>query len=184
MKITKRDIEILNFLKEVCVADTKTISILFFNSSIRRCNQRMKILKDNKKVKCFRENILSPNIYYNRRKPTNLKHKLVCGQLIASLKQQNIEVLKYRIPFKIGQIIADMVMVVRINGKIKIYFCEIERTKKLDKEKYLDLYFSRKWKKVFPIMPSILVISDKNINTDYNVLDIKKCKYDLSDLSI
>ncbi|WP_297136392.1 hypothetical protein [Terrisporobacter sp.] len=73
MKMMDRDIEIVKFLKEVGVADTRTISTLFFNGGIRRCNQRLNTLKDNKKLKVFRENILSQNIYYIGRKPSNWK---------------------------------------------------------------------------------------------------------------
>lgn len=184
MKITKRDIEILNFLKEVCVADTSTLSILFFNGSIRRCNQRLKILKDNKKVKCFRESVLSKNIYYIGRKPANWKHKIIFSQLLAELKLKEIEVLKYRSSFKIGSLIADGLIVINDSGEVKIYFVEGERTKKLDINKYELLYYSREWENILPVMPGILCITDKNINTDHKVLNIKSCKWDLSNLKI
>ena len=184
MKITERDMKILDFLKEVNVADTKTLSILFFNGSIRRCNQRLKILKDHKKIKCFRENILLPNIYYVGRKPTNWKHKIVFSQLLGVLKLNKVNILKYRTPFICGSVIADGFIAINAHGVNKIYFVEVERTKKLDTGKYIDLYYSRKWKDFFPIMPSILCISDRKINTDRNVLDIKTCKIDLSNLQI
>lgn len=37
---------------------------------------------------------------------------------------------------------------------------------------------------VFPIMPRILCITDKRINTEHKVLDIRTCKWDLSNLKI
>lgn len=183
MKITERDIRILEFLKEVNIADTKTLSTLFFNSSLRRCNQRLKILKDHKKIKCFRENILSPNIYYIGRKPKSWKHKIVFSQLLAELKLQGIEILKYRCPFKVASVIADGFIAINVDGINRIYFVEVERTKELDVDKYIDLYYSRKWKEFFPVMPSILVISDKKVS-NINVLDIKSCKLDLEDLIV
>ena len=184
MKTTERDVKILEFLKEVNVADTKTLSIIFFNSSLRRCNQRLKILKDHKKIKCFRDNILSPNIYYIGRKPTNWKHKIAFSQLLGVLLLNNINILKYRTPFICERVIADGFIAISIDGVNKIYFVEVERTKKLDTDKYIDLYYSRKWKYFFPIMPSILCITDRKINTNHNVLDIKTCKIDLSNLRL
>lgn len=181
MIITERDIKILEFLKEVNVSDTKTISILFFNGSIRRCNQRLKILKDHKKIKCFREDILSPNIYYIGRKPTNWKHKIVFSQLLGVLQLNNIKILKYRTPFIVGNIIADGFIAVNVDGVNKIYFVEVERTKKLDTDKYIDLYYSRKWKELFPVMPSILCISDKKVR-DSSILDIKNINLNLDSI--
>lgn len=178
MIITERDIKILEFLKEVNVSDTKTLSILFFNGSLRRCNQRLKILKDHKKIKCFREDILSPNIYYIGRKPTNWKHKIVFSQLLGVLKLNEIKILKYRTPFIVGSVIADGFIAINIKGINKIYFVEVERTKKLDTDKYIDLYYSRKWKEFFPVMPSILCISDKKVSKS-SVLDIKNINLNL-----
>lgn len=183
MKITERDMKILEFLKEVNVADTETLSILFFNGSIRRCNQRLKILKDHKKIKCFRDNILSPNIYYIGRKPINWKHKIVFSQLLGEMQLNNIKILKYRTPFICGSVIADGFIPISIDGVNKIYFVEVERTKKLDVDKYTDLYYSRKWKELFPVMPSILAISNKKV-PQVKVLDIKVCKLDLQDLIV
>ena len=48
-------------------------------------------------------------------------------------------------------------------------------------KKYIDLYYSRAWKDKFPVMPRILVITDKKVKTD-SKLDITVCKLDLSDL--
>lgn len=181
MIITERDIKILEFLKEVNVSDTKTLSILFFNGSLRRCNQRLKILKDHKKIKCFRDDVLSPNIYYIGRKPTNWKHKIVFSQLLGVLQLNNIKILKYRTPFICGSVIADGFIAINNNGVNKIYFVEVERTKKLDVDKYETLYYSRKWRSLFPVMPSILCISDKKVR-DSSVLDIKNINLNLDSI--
>lgn len=181
--ITDRDKEIKEFLKEVSVADTRTISILFFNGTgIRNCQKRLKQLVDAKYIKSYRENVISQNIYFIR-KPKNIPHKIKFSQLLAEIKLQNIELLKYKCPFKIGDVIADGLIVIKDRGKVKIYFVEAERTKKLDINKYLDLYYSRAYKEKFPVMPRILVISDKKCSTN-DVLNIRNCKWDLSDLKI
>lgn len=182
--ITDRDKEIKEFLKEVSVADTRTISLLFFNGTgIRNCQKRLKQLVDAKYIKCYRENVISQNVYFIR-KPKNIPHKIKFSQLLAEIKQQNIELLKYKCPFSIGDVIADGLIVIKDRGKVKLYFVEAERTKKLDVSKYENLYYSRAWKEVFPVMPSILCISDKRIDVDHNVLNIRSCKWDLSNLKI
>lgn len=183
MIITERDIKIKEFLKEVSVADTKTISILFFNGSLRRCQQRLKILTDINYIRFFREGIPCQNIFYVGRKPKSWKHKIVFSQLLSELKLQNIEILKYRTPLKICNVIADGFIAINENGINKIYLIEVERTKNFNVNKYIDLYYSRKWKDLFPIFPSILVITDKKIEVN-DKLNIKKCKLNLSDLKI
>ena len=142
--ITDRDRQIINFLKEVNVADTKTIAILFFNGGIRRAQQRLKILCDSNHIKVFRDTAITQNVFYVGRKPKNWKHKIVFSQLLAQLKLNNITILKYRTPFKIDQVIADGFIAININGKNKIYLVEVERTKSFNTNKYLELYYNRK----------------------------------------
>ena len=181
--ITDRDKKIKEFLKEVSVADTRTISILFFNgTTMRNAQKRLKQLVDIKYIKSYRENVISQNVYFIR-KPKNIPHKIKFSQLLAEIKLQNIELLKYKCPFSIGDVIADGLIVIKDRGKVKIYFVEVERTKKLNINKYMDLYYSRTYKDKFPIMPRILVISDKKCPTN-DVLTIKNSKWDLSDLKI
>lgn len=182
--ITGRDEKIKSFISEVGVCDTKTLHILFFqNTTMRNCQKRLKQLVDAKYIKSYRENVISQNVYFIR-KPKNIPHKIKFSQLLAEIKQQNIELLKYKCPFKIDDVIADGLIVIKDRGKVKIYFVEAERTKKLDISKYENLYYSRAWKEAFPVMPRILCITDKKINADHKVLNIRVCKWDLSDLKI
>lgn len=179
--ITERDKNIKEFLEVVQIADTKTIHTLFFNNTtIRNCTKRLKQLADYRFIKVYRENMLEQNVYYAKNKPTNIKHKIVFSQLIAELRKKNIEVIKYLTPFKIGDMIADGLIVIKLNDEVKIYFVEVERTKKLNTKKYEELYYSRKYKDKFPLMPSILCITDRKTNTDHNVLNIITCKMDFS----
>ena len=182
--ITNRDEDIKAFLEEVGIADTKTLHALFFpNTTMRNAQKRLKQLADTKYIKCYRKDVISQNVYFVK-KPGNIPHKIKFSQLLAEIKRQNIELLKYKCPYKIGDIIADGLIVIRDNGKIKVYFVEAERTKKLNISKYENLYYSRAWKEVFPVMPRILCITDKKINTEHKTLDIRVCKWDLSDLKI
>lgn len=183
MIITDRDIKIKEFLQEVSVADTKTMSALFFNGSLRRCQQRLKILTDNNYIRYFREGIPSQNIFYTGRKPKNWKHKIIFSELLAELKLQNIEVIKYKCPLKINSVISDGFMAIKRDDSVELYFIEVEITKNFDLDKYLDLYYFKKYKEKFPVMPNILVITNKQVKKD-DVLNIKNCKLDLSNLKI
>lgn len=187
--ITDRDKEIKEFLEDVEVADTKTIHEVFFNGTcIRNCQKRLKQLTNIRFIKSYRENTISQNIYYAKNKPKNWKHKIVFSQLLGVLHQQGIEVLKYRTPFVIdtgaNKVISDGLIITRINEQVDIFFIEVELTKKPNYKKYEDLYYSRKYLDKFPIMPTILVVTDKRINTNHKVLNIKSSKLNFSNLDI
>ena len=183
IKIGRRDEEIKQFVQNTGCCDTNTIASIFFNGGIRNCQKRMKQLTENGFVKVFRPSIFEQNIFYVKTKPRNWKHKIVFSQLIGELYRLNIEVLKYKTPYKLNNCIADSIVVIRIDDEIRIYYVEIERTKYLNQNKYLKLHYDRSWKTVgMPFEPSILVITDKNINTDNTVLDIRKVNLNFDNL--
>ena len=173
VKLTDRDLKIIDFLKNNKVADTTTLSNIFFDGSLRSCQHRLKKLVDNGDLKAFRENILSPNIYYTKKKPTSYKHAIKVTQFIAELHKLGIEILKIKTPYAIGNMIADSLIVCRVNGDVKILWLEVELTKFFNLNKYEDLYYSRKWKEVLPNFGSIVVVSDKKVKTN-NKFDIIK----------
>ena len=182
VKLQDRDVKIIDFLKNNKVADTTTLSNIFFNGSLRSCQHRLKKLCDNGDLKVFRENILSQNIYYTKKKPSSYKHALKVTQFIAELHKLGIEILKIKTPYAIGNMIADSLLVVRINGDVKILWLEVELTKFFNLSKYEDLYYSRKWKEVLPTFGSaIVVVSDKNVKTN-NKFNIIKIKTDFSNI--
>ena len=184
MRLTQRDVEIIDFLKRVVVADTQTILKIFFkDASLRTCQARLKMLVDNKHIKCFRENILEQNIYFISRKPSSYKHKIVFSRLIGEMHAQDIEIIKYKTPLKLHNIIADGFIIYRKDDQERMLFVEVERTKFFQIQKYEDLYYSRKWNQNFLEFPSILVITDKKVKTN-NKFDIKVSKLDLSDLKL
>lgn len=182
IKLTERDYQIIDFLKNVKVAYTNTINILFFNS-LRACQSRLKKLVDGKYIRCFRPNKFSQNIYYIGIRCSNWKHKIIFSNLIGKLKELDIEVIKYVTPIKISSIIADGFIAIKKNDINQIYLVEVELTKYFNVKKYEDLYYNRGYKEKFPVMPGILVITDKNIDTNAK-LNIKKSKLDLTDLKL
>lgn len=181
--ITERDKEIIQFLKDFKVATTTTIADIYFNSSIRPCQRRLKHLSEHGYIKSYQENIITEKIHYVRKKPVNLKHALILSEFISKLKINNIEILKYKVPYKIDNVIADAFIAIKVNNQNYIYFVEVENTKKFDLDKYEKLYYSRTWKDIFPIFPGIIVISDRQVknNNKFNIINIK---LDLKDLKL
>ncbi|MGL5642392.1 MAG: hypothetical protein ACRDDM_08985 [Paraclostridium sp.] len=179
--LTERDQQIIKFLKDFKCATTKTISNMFFNSSIRPTQRRLKYLSEHGYIKSFQENVITEKIHYIKKKPTNLQHALILSKFISKLTLQDIEILKYKVPYKLENIIADAFIAIRKDNRNYIYFVEVENTKQFNLSKYEQLYYNRSWKDKFPIFPGIIVITDKNIkkNEIFNIIDVK---LDLSNL--
>lgn len=186
VKLQDRDVKIIDFLKNNKCADTMTLSNIFFNGSLRSCQHRLKKLCDNGDLKVFRENILSQNIYYIKKKPSSYKHAIKVTQFISELHKLGIEVLKVKTPFKCGNLIADSLIICRINGEVKILWLEVELTKFFNLNKYEDLYYSRKWKEVLPSFGSIVVVSGKKVKTNdkFNIIKIKTDFSNIEDLML
>lgn len=181
--LQERDYNIIQFLKDFKVATTSTIADIFFNSSIRPTQRRLKFLTEHGYIRAYQENIITQKVYYIKRKPAQIKHSLILSSFIAELKKNNIDIIKYKVSYKLENIIADCFLALKINNKNYIYFVEVENTKKLDVKKYEDLYYSRKYKSVLPIFPSILVISNKQ-HTQHNKLDIKLIDTEFKNIDI
>lgn len=181
IRLTQRDNDIIDFLNEVKVADTQTLCNIFFNGKLRASQLRLKALADYKYIKAYRENVISQNIYYVKRKPSQIKHSLILSQFIGKLYSLGIEVLKIKVPLKVGKVIADGFIAIKYNNEPKIFLIEVENTKYFDTGKYIELKQTREYKSKFPVMPSIICISDKNNKTD-DRLDIIFLKTDLSDI--
>lgn len=164
MRLTDRDNQIIDFIKTCGVVDTETICKMFFDGGLRTCQIRLKKLVDSKHIKKIeRETFLDQNVFYINKKPKQLKHKLLFSKFVAELQCLGAEILKIKSPLKIGNVIADGFITYSLNGEYKILFVEIELTKYFNLKKYEELYYSRKWKEMFPVYPGIAVITDKNV---------------------
>lgn len=185
VKLQQRDLDLIDFIKNVVVADTDTLYKVFFKDtcSLRTCQERLTKLTNAGYIKRWRNSHFEEYIYYINKKPTSYLHKIKFSQLIAKMKEQNIEIIKYKTPLKFFNIIADGFLVYKDNG-LKMAFIEVERTKYFNEEKYNQLYYSREWKKNFNEFPDIWVITDKNIKINNNRLNVKLFKLDLSDFKL
>lgn len=177
MKLTKRDNEIIAFLEEVSIADTSTINQMFFNNSSRACSRRLKILTDNKIIKRLDRKYLNQEyIYYVSRAPRQVQHKLLFSRLLGKLVGEGAEILKYKCPLKIGNVIPDGFICYKIGRKTKVALVEVELTKELDKAKYKELIRSKEFKDIFDsTIPDVIVISDRKSYQmkEFNVINIK-----------
>lgn len=184
LKLQQRDLELLELLKNCKCADTTSLSNIFFNGSLRAAQNRLKKLQDAGELRAYRENILAQNIYYTNRRPTNIKHAIKVTQFIAELNKLGIEIIKYKVPYKIANIIADGLLIVKVNGEVKILFLEVELMKYFNLSKYQELYYSRAWKDVFPVFPNIVVVTDKKVELDktFNIIKIKTDFSNIQDL--
>ncbi|HBF6599513.1 TPA: hypothetical protein KOT48_003679 [Clostridioides difficile] len=182
LKITERDENIIKFLKDFKVADTNTISKIFFNGKIRVTQNRLKKLKDNKFINSDKTYYSYQNIFYVKKKPSQIRHSLLLSQFIGELYAQNLDIEKYKVSLKICDIIVDCFIVIKVDDYYKMFFIEVENTKNFDLEKYLRLKEQGEFKSKFPVMPVIVVITDKKIKVD-DSLNIIKIKIDFSDIN-
>ena len=182
--LTDRDKQIIEFLNDFKCATTTAIANMFFNRSLRPTQRRLKYLREHGYIKSYQANILSENIHYIKKRPSQLQHSLILSSFISELKKSDIEILKYKVSYKLENIIADCFLAVRYKDKNHIYFIECENTKSFNLSKYEELYFNRKWKEVFPIFPGIIVISDRVVkkSNSFNVIDIKLDFRDIDNL--
>ena len=172
--LTQRDEEIIRFLKDYKCANTSTIANIFFNGSKRPCNRRLKNLKEHGFIKSSQEFVCLEQIHYINKKPTQIKHSTIVTSFIGKLYENNIEILKTKLEFKLDNVRSDLLLVCRIETQVKIFFIEVCNTKKFDLNKYSKLKDSNKWKEYFPIFPSIIVISNRPFDThkDINIIDM------------
>lgn len=185
MKITSRDLAIVEFLDTVGVADTTTINKMFFNNSVKACKNRMKPLYDAGLVKRIdRKYLNQEHVYYTKRKPAQVEHKLMFSRFIAELKDNGAEIIKMICPLCIGDVIADGFVVYSVNNINKMALVEVENTKtfKSSMGKYKELYENNKWKEKFNVFPNIVVITNEHeIEMDnINLIFIRK---DFSDIN-
>ncbi|OLS02866.1 hypothetical protein [Tissierella creatinophila] len=178
MIVTDRDKLSLKFIKKFKVATTDTIAELFYpNLVIAR--RRLKLLCDNKLIKRDRDHFTAQYYYYFK-KTKQLKHKILLTDFYRELNKTS-EIVLFENEFRCENIIADGLAVYKINSQPYIVFIEIEISNKgIDIEKYENLYRSGKYKRYFPVFPSIIVITDKKI--PYSNLNIIQVNEDIENL--
>ena len=198
MRLTNRDIQIIEFLKEFRVASTSDLIELFgFNQP--NCNRRMKQLMDefkdikkieynptynfyNDKYKCKLKN---ENVYYWKRKSKSIEHDLLINKFYIELLQQsrdnNFTIKEfnreYRITIDDFTVIADAYILIDYKGSECEYLLELENQKDFNYKKYYKLEVEN----VF--VPPIIVCTNRKVYNHCKHLEIIKIKLNLSDIN-
>ena len=182
MMLTRRDLDIIDFLEDYKIASTSTLRTLFF-PSLSSCQKRLKTLYDNKKVKRARLTMNHDYIYYTK-KPSQYMHSLLITEFYRELAK-NTEVLSFKVQQKLGKIIPDSIFLYKINERQQIGLLEVEISHKgFDYDKYWEFYKSGEYKKWFPIMPTIYVVCKNAKIPEDTPLRFVKIKTDVSDFRL
>lgn len=161
IKLTDRDMEVLQFIKDYKCADTTTLTTLFFPSQAT-CEKRMRKLVEARKLNRYRATILDAYVYYKGQRPTNIKHTLAISK-VYSLLSSCYQVVKckreYEFKYLNKTLRADLLVVVKVKDKLVPLIIEVELCKTY-KYKYDEFINSKYYTKYFPIAPIIVVVSN------------------------
>lgn len=197
MRLTNRDIMLIDFIREFRVASTSDIMELFkFNQP--NCNKRMKILmeefKDLKKMDYnpthnfysdkYKIGLKNQNVYYWKRKSKSIEHDLLINRFYIELLQQakdngfNIKEFKreHRITLDNFTVIADAYILIEYKGSECEYLLELENNKSFNYKKYYKLEVEG------ILVPPIIVCTDRKVYNYCKKLEIIKVKLNLSDM--
>lgn len=171
IKLTQRDLDIIDFLKEFKICSTSTIERLFFPSQ-SSCEKRLAKLTDARKIARTRDNILSEYLYYiPNAKPSNIKHSLIIADVYSKIATTE-KVLKYKREYEIKHraevLRADLMLVIQGEKGVTPLLVEIDLTKAYN-EKYTQYITSGYYKQLFPIAPQIICISNRTPKTSISV---------------
>lgn len=178
IKMTDRDFQIIEFIKEFKAVKASTIARLYF-PSLATAERRLKKLCEIKKLHRNRDTIISEYYYYIKR-PTNIKHSLVMADVYSLIKTR-YPIIKYKREYEIKYrnitLRTDLMMVLKINNKPIPLLIEVDLTKAY-KDKYSDYISKNYYQQKFGVKPEVIVISDR---TPKSKIDINWRK--LSDLN-
>ena len=172
MKMTDRDYKIIEFIKEFKIVSSSTIARLYF-PSLATAERRLKKLVDHRKLFRTRDNIISEYIYYIK-KPTNLKHCILIADVYSKLAtNKNIQLIKYKreyeIKFRGKTLRTDLMAVIKSDNKLIPVLIEIDLTKSYS-NKYDEYINSKYYQQKFPIVPVIVVISNRTPKSSINII--------------
>ena len=172
MKMTDRDYKIIEFIKEFKIVSSSTIARLYF-PSLATAERRLKKLVDHRKLFRTRDNIISEYIYYIK-KPTNLKHCILIAEVYSKLAtNKDIQLIKYKreyeIKFRAKTFRTDLMAVIKSNNKLIPILIEIDLTKSY-KDKYTEYINSKHYQQKFPMIPKIIVISNRTPKSSINII--------------
>lgn len=181
--MTKKDIELINTVKNLKVMSSSQIERLFYHhkqNQSRRCKQ----LVNHKKLKCFRNGFASENIYYYKRKPTQqLKSMLIVSEFYVRLVElsRNCDAIvkqfsrEYSVQIdNCFTIRPDAYFIFQKDGIEFEFFLEVDNRKDFSGDKYYKAI------KLGYTPPPIISVSNRKRQV-YGNMEVLKIKLNLSD---
>lgn len=175
MKLTKRDLEVIEFLEIHKIATSTTIDHFFYHSK-RVAQRRLKAMYDSKYLKRS-QNYINEDYSYYLDKPKQFKHSLLITEFYREFSKC-VDIKKFEIQKKIDNIIPDALIGYIENNKKKVAILEIEISNKgFDYSKYLNFPFQ----KYFNTMPDVFIVTKQRIklNDKINFIHIRDINKDL-----
>lgn len=163
-KITQRDTEIVNFVREFKAVNSNVIQELYF-PSVNMCNKRLKILTEMRKLNRYRKDILQEYTYYIGKRPTNIKHSSTIANVYSKFKcNKEIQIVKYKKEYPIKyangkELRTDLMVICRYNNRIYPLLIEADLSHRY-KEKYTEYIQQDYYKNKFMVKPIIISISN------------------------
>ena len=130
MKLTNRDIDIINFIDGVKGATIEQVQMMFF-PSYNTSKRRLRQLKENNFLKCAIHPVLNKKIYYIKRLPSY--HSIIINHVCILLKDKIYRVQK---EFKIDKYKVDALLVLKDKT---IVILEVDIFNRTSKEKYINI---------------------------------------------
>lgn len=137
MRLTSRDIKIIEYIDVFQGGTIEQIKLLFF-PSYDMCKKRLKILKDNKFLKVAKHPILNKLVYYNKKMPSY--HTLVVNHIRVLLKDS---ILDFRKEYPIDKFKVDALMVTKSK---KVIVAEVDIFNRTSEDKVIKVKNSLKRK--------------------------------------
>lgn len=130
MKLTSRDINIINFIENIQGASIEQIQYVFF-PSYNTAKRRLRLLKENGFLKSAIHPVLNKKIYYTKRLPSY--HSIVINHICILLRD---DIIKVEREFKIGKLKVDALLVLKNKN---IIILEVDIFNRTSKEKYINI---------------------------------------------
>lgn len=157
--LTTRDFDIIEFVNNFKIADTSTISNLFF-PSLDSCRKRLKVIFDNNKLNRVRDNINCEYVYFIK-KPKQYKHSLLVTKFYGYFKDK-LNISKFIIEPTYGNIRPDAAFVYNDNGVSKVGLLEVEISNKgFDWIKYDSFCNNGNFSEFMTVSPKVFIVGNK-----------------------
>ena len=182
MMLTRRDLDLINFLEDYHIASTTTLKRFFF-PSLTTCQKRLKTLYDCDRVQRVRLTMNDDYVYYLK-KPKQFMHALIITEFYGKLSNE-VTVINYKVQKKLGKIIPDSIFLYKVVEREHIGMLEVELSNNgFNYEKYEEFYRTGAYKEWFPFMPNVYVVCRSARLPANSPVKFIRIKYDLSDFRL